>query len=92
MIDRRLFGAASAAGLTAGLMSQGVTGGITRLMIGVQPGGGADVVARILAGQMTGYASPLVVESRPGAAERIALEVLKNSPADWSSFRTSTSI
>jgi tripartite-type tricarboxylate transporter receptor subunit TctC len=35
---------------------------------------------------MRGYASPLIVENRPGAAERIALEALKNSPTDGSVF------
>jgi tripartite-type tricarboxylate transporter receptor subunit TctC len=97
MIDRRRFVTASAAGLAAASMSRmpralaeigsGQTGGkTTRLMIGVPPGGGTDVIARLLAEQMTGYASPLIVENRPGAAERIALEALKNSPADGSVF------
>jgi tripartite-type tricarboxylate transporter receptor subunit TctC len=55
-------------------------------MIGVPPGGAIDVVARLLAEQMTGYALPLIVENRPGAGERIALEALKNSPADGTVF------
>jgi tripartite-type tricarboxylate transporter receptor subunit TctC len=92
MITRRNFIAASAAGpalASTALISDAfaqVGGKTTRLMIGVPPGGALDVVARLLVQQMTGYASPLIVDNRPGAAERIALEALKNSPADGSVF------
>jgi tripartite-type tricarboxylate transporter receptor subunit TctC len=97
MINRRRFVAASAAGAAVVLMSclpralaqigSSPTGGkTTRLIVGVPPGGALDVTARLLAEQMTGYASPLIVDNRPGAAERIALEALKNGPADGSVF------
>src|SRR5262245_15158656 len=92
MITRRNFIAAPAAGLalaSTALISDAFAqagGKTTRLMIGVPPGGALDVVARLLIDQMTGYASPRIVDNRAGAAERIALEALKNSPADGSVF------
>jgi tripartite-type tricarboxylate transporter receptor subunit TctC len=93
--------AASLAVASTGLMPKaskggqaggGQTGGgrfgakAAHLLVGVPPGSGGDVVARLLAHQMTDYAAALVVENRPGASERIALDVLKNSLADGSVF------
>jgi tripartite-type tricarboxylate transporter receptor subunit TctC len=97
MINRRRFVTASATGLAvastcrmpralAQIGGSHAGGKTTRLMIGAPPGGSLDFVARLLANQMSGYASPLIVDNRAGAAERIALEVLKNSPADGSVF------
>jgi len=55
-----------------------------RILIGVPPGGPLDATARLLAEQMKPYAPTTIVESRPGAGARLALEALKNSPADGS--------
>jgi tripartite-type tricarboxylate transporter receptor subunit TctC len=55
-----------------------------RLIVGFPPGGGPDVVARLIAEQMKGYASTVIVDNRPGAGGRIALETLKGSVADGS--------
>jgi tripartite-type tricarboxylate transporter receptor subunit TctC len=43
-------------------------------------------VARLLATAMKDYASPFIVENRPGASERIALEAVKSSAADGSTL------
>lgn len=43
-----------------------------------------DALARLLAEQMGDYASTIVVESRPGAAGRIAVEAVKSADADGS--------
>jgi tripartite-type tricarboxylate transporter receptor subunit TctC len=55
-----------------------------RILVGFPPGGSADVIARLLAerlpAQLGGQA--VVVENRPGAAGRIAIDALKNSGAD----------
>lgn len=55
-----------------------------RVLVGFPPGGSADVIARLLAerlpAQLGGQA--VVVENKPGAAGRIAIEALKNSPPD----------
>lgn len=54
--------------------------------MGFGPGGALDVVARLLATAMKDYASPFIVENRPGASERIALEAVKSSAADGSTL------
>ena len=55
-----------------------------RIMVGFPAGGPTDVVARLLAEQMKGYASSTIVENRPGAGGKVVLDALKGSPADGS--------
>lgn len=43
-----------------------------------------DALARLVAGQMSDYAETIVVEARPGAGGRIAVEAVKNADADGS--------
>jgi tripartite-type tricarboxylate transporter receptor subunit TctC len=43
-----------------------------------------DALARLVAGQMSDYAETIVVENRPGAAGRIAVEAVKSADADGS--------
>jgi tripartite-type tricarboxylate transporter receptor subunit TctC len=57
-----------------------------RIMVGFGPGGSLDVAARLLTAAMKDYASPFIVENRPGASERIALEAVKSSAADGSTL------
>src|SRR3954470_9160776 len=57
-----------------------------RIIVGFGPGGALDVVARLLAAAMKDYASPFIVENRPGASERIALEAVKSSAGDGSTL------
>src|SRR5215813_10238686 len=45
-----------------------------RLIVGFQAGGAPDAVARLIAEQMKDYAPSLIVDNRPGAGGRIALE------------------
>jgi tripartite-type tricarboxylate transporter receptor subunit TctC len=88
MITRRHFTSASVAGLSLGAtgfppycFSQ--TGLKTaRIWVGFPPGGTSDVVARLLAGAMSHYAAAIIVENRPGAGGRIAIEALKNAARD----------
>jgi tripartite-type tricarboxylate transporter receptor subunit TctC len=54
------------------------------LMVGLPAGGAPDGVARLIAERMKGYAQSLIVDNRPGAGGRIALEMLKGSEADGS--------
>jgi len=54
------------------------------LIIGFPPGGAPDVLARLLAEHMKGYAPSVIIENRPGAGGRIALETLKGAAADGS--------
>ena len=57
---------------------------LTRIIIGTPPGGYPDTVARLLINHMKSYASTIILENKPGAGQRIALEALKNSAADGS--------
>jgi tripartite-type tricarboxylate transporter receptor subunit TctC len=55
-----------------------------RLIVGFPAGGAQDVVARLIAEHMHGYAPSVIVDNRLGAGGRIALEVLKGSDPDGS--------
>jgi tripartite-type tricarboxylate transporter receptor subunit TctC len=58
---------------------------IVRVIVGFPAGGGTDIVARILAEAIQGhYASSIIVEDKPGASARLAVEYVKNSPPDGS--------
>ena len=86
MLTRRHLPAAS----TAGLLSPG-TSFVPRafaqaikkpahVIVGFPAGGGTDVIARILADGLRGpYAPTVLVENKPGAAARIAVEYVKNA-------------
>ncbi|TYO62267.1 hypothetical protein FXV83_33655 [Bradyrhizobium hipponense] len=45
-----------------------------------------DALARLIAAQMNDYAETIVVETRPGAAGRIAVEAVKTADADGSTM------
>src|SRR5262245_6874752 len=54
-----------------------------RLLVGFGPGGGTDIVARILAQSFQErFGQPFVVENRPGAAGAIAADAVAHAPAD----------
>jgi tripartite-type tricarboxylate transporter receptor subunit TctC len=55
-----------------------------RLIVGFPPGGAVDMVARLVADNVKGYASSIIVDNRPGAGGRIALQTLKGAPSDGS--------
>ena len=54
-----------------------------RIVVGFPPGGGNDIVARLI-GQwlLERHGQPFVIENRPGAATNIATEVVVRAPAD----------
>ena len=55
-----------------------------KILVGFPPGGSADVIARQIASRIGANldGQAVVVENKPGAAGRIAIDALKNSPAD----------
>ena len=56
---------------------------IVHMIVGFPAGGGTDITARVLAQALQGsYASSVIVENRPGASARLAVEYVKNAPAD----------
>jgi tripartite-type tricarboxylate transporter receptor subunit TctC len=58
---------------------------VVHIIVGFPAGGGTDIVARVLAQALGGvYASSIIVENKPGASARLAVEYVKNAPADGS--------
>ena len=54
-----------------------------RILVGASPGGGTDIIARMLAEKyQNAFGQPFVVENRPGAANTIASDVTAKSPPD----------
>ena len=89
MLTRRHVLAASAAGFAATsflprAFAQAVQKPV-RIIVGFPAGGGTDVIARILAERLRGpYAGTILVENKPGAAARVAVEYVKNADPDGS--------
>src|SRR6202795_4915157 len=58
---------------------------VVHIIVGFPAGGGTDIVARVLAQALGGvYAASIIVENKPGASARLAVEYVKNAPADGS--------
>ena len=53
-----------------------------RILVGFPPGGSADVMARLVADALRDDFSPIVVDNKPGAGGRIALNMVKNAKPD----------
>lgn len=54
-----------------------------RIVVGFPPGGAVDIVARRLSEQLAGkLAKGVIVDNRPGAAGRIAVDIARQSPPD----------
>lgn len=59
------------------------SGSPIRILVGVTPGGSTDIVARILAEKLrVSLGEAVVVENKPGAAQRASMAELLKSPAD----------
>jgi len=91
MLTRRQVLASSAAGLVCAgtsfvprALAQVIKKPV-HIIVGFPPGGGTDILARILADRLRGpYAATVLVENKPGASARIAVEYVKNAEADGS--------
>ncbi len=58
-----------------------------RILVGYPPGGSVDITARKLAEQLTGrIARQVLVDNKPGAAGRLAVEALKTAAADGATW------
>jgi tripartite-type tricarboxylate transporter receptor subunit TctC len=88
-IDRRQFLAATGAFAAAGIpgFAFAQTLETARVLCGFPAGGTTDAVSRRVADKLRGgYAKTMLVENKPGAGGRIAVEELKRSPADGTSL------
>lgn len=62
-----------------------------RFVVGLAPGGGTDVVARMMAQRISPViGQQIVVENRPGASGNIAAEIVAKAPADGYTLLIST--
>ena len=56
---------------------------LTRVVVGFPAGGGSDVAARALVSRiLSAYPAGLIVENKPGAGARLAVDQVKNSAPD----------
>jgi tripartite-type tricarboxylate transporter receptor subunit TctC len=85
MLNRRHLLAGSAAVLLAPDARAQAVKKPVHIIVGFPAGGGTDVTARVLAEALRGaYASTVLVENKPGASARIAVEYVKNAEPDGS--------
>lgn len=83
VLSRRHLLAGAAGSLLATRAAAQALPDTARLLVGFPPGGAPDIVARRLADQLVGkLARAVVVENRPGAAGRIAVDAARQMPAD----------
>jgi tripartite-type tricarboxylate transporter receptor subunit TctC len=76
--------AIAALGLTSAVATaQGYPTKSVRMVVGFPPGGGTDIVARVISQKLSEwYGQPVVVENRPGATGTIGADVIAKSPPD----------
>ena len=84
---RKFIGASMAGGLAAalpGAWAQTAPSNKTaRFVVGFAPGGGTDTIARMVADSVRpAYPDGLIVENKPGASSRIAVDYVKASAPD----------
>ena len=86
MLTRRTMLAASTAGLLASTVeatAQEWPQRPIRIIVAFGPGGGADIVSRIIANSMQEkFGQPVVIENRPGAAGTIGNEAVARADKD----------
>jgi tripartite-type tricarboxylate transporter receptor subunit TctC len=79
----QMTGAVALASLSRPARAQSWPTRIVRLVVGFPPGGGADLAARIVANRLSEiWGQQVIVENRPGAGARIALDAVAHAAPD----------
>jgi tripartite-type tricarboxylate transporter receptor subunit TctC len=79
----RMAAAASVAGVSGKVAAAGYPSRPIHWVVGFPPGGGADIVSRIMAAWLSErLGQPVVIENKPGASTNISIESVVNSPPD----------
>jgi tripartite-type tricarboxylate transporter receptor subunit TctC len=79
----RLAAFAALAVIGAGVAAQGYPNKPVRMIVGFPPGGGTDVVARVIGAKLSEWwGQAVAVENRPGATGTIGADVVAKSPPD----------
>ena len=83
-MQRRSFIATTAALLAGPLaMAQSLPTGPVRIVVGFSPGGGTDILARVMAQKLTAlWGTTVLVENKAGAAGMIAADYVAKQPGD----------
>ena len=86
-MQRRTFIAASAGAAATlafpSLMAQTLPSGPIRIIVGFAPGGGTDILSRVIGQKLTAmWGNPVVVENRAGATGMIAADYVAKQPGD----------
>ena len=82
-MQRRTILAAAAGTVVLGATSRaGAQTAITKIIVAVPPGGGMDATARLAAENVREALGTVIVENKPGAALRLALQYVKDAPPD----------
>lgn len=84
MIDRRLFVAGAAASLAApAVRAQSLPTQPVRIIVGFAPGGGTDILARVVGQKLADmWKTQVLVENRAGASGAIAADMVARQPGD----------
>ena len=83
MFERVLLAALTAALIAPSVYAQPYASKPVRMIVGFPPGGGTDVVARVIGQKLSEwYGQTVVVENRAGATGTIGADVLAKSPPD----------
>lgn len=75
--------AAALVALPAAALAQTYPTKPVRIVVGFAPGGGTDIMARVLGAKLSEWMKqPFVVENRPGANANLAAKLVSDAPAD----------
>jgi len=79
----QLTGAAAFAPLARPARADTYPSRVVKLVVGFPPGGGADLAARIVVNGLSEiWGQQVIVENRPGAGARLALDAVAHAPSD----------